>query len=604
MKREIQHKHRKPEGNKQTAKLKVADNEQWKNYTALAGILLISFIAYLPILHNGFVWDDIHYIKNNPFINAINLKQIFSQYVMGNYHPVTILTLAIEHRFFGLDETGYHAVNLIFHLMNVILVFYTVFLVSGKTRVALVASLLFGIHPMHVESVAWAAELKDLLYTFFFLLSYIFYLEYLKNPKTKFYVFALLLFLISLLSKAMAASLPVILMLTDYFKGRKLKTRAILGKVPFFLIAIALGIVAVLAQKSYGAISDVTNFAFPQRILFASYGFITYLLKLILPLNLSAFYPYPIMMGENVPALYYVYTLLFIGLVAYAVYSLRYSKKIIFGLGFFAVTIFLVLQLLPVGNVIMADRYSYIPSIGIFYLAAEGFVWLYAKKSKYAAIAVLSIFTVLFSVKTYARCGVWKNEMTLWDNVISQYQTVPIAYNNRGNFLKNENRNAEAVNDFKKAIELNPGFAEAYYNRGSVFKNENRNAEAINDFNKAIELNPGLAEAYNNRGIVLKNMMRNVEALNDYSSAIRLKPDFTLAYFNRGILLYNEKRYNEAISDYTKAIDLKTDLAAAYYMRGLAEFDLNNKDACCTDLQKAANLGYQMAAEALPQMCK
>ena len=137
--------------------------------------MLISFIVYLPVLHNSLLgWDDDDYIKNNPLLYAINLKQIFSQYVLGNYHPVTILTLAIEYHFFGLNSTGYHTVNLLLHLLNVILVFYTVFLLSDKAGIALVASLLFGIHPLHVESVAWAAELKDLLYTFFFLASYIF----------------------------------------------------------------------------------------------------------------------------------------------------------------------------------------------------------------------------------------------------------------------------------------------------------------------------------------------------------------------------------------------------------------------------------------------
>lgn len=549
---------------------KATNPEKGKYYSALFLILLLSFISYLPVFHNGFVWDDEFYIQKNPLIHSINLKEIFSQNIMGNYHPLTILTLAAEYHFFGLNETGYHTVNLLLHLLNVILVFYAVLLLSDKSGVALVASLLFAISPLHVESVAWAAELKDLLYSFFFLVSYIFYLKYLKDPQKKNYVFALVLFFVSLLSKAMAASLPMVLLLTDYFKGRKINIKTLLEKLPFFLLALTFGVVAVFAQKSSGFIQDLTVFPFLQRLVFACYGFITYLFKLLLPLHLSAYYPYPVKNGDSIPIQYYAYVLLCIGLVAYIFYSLRFSKKIIFGIGFFAITVFLVLQLLPVGGAIMADRYSYIPSIGIFYLAGEGFNWLWSKKLKLIAISLLSAFTVFFSIKTYNRCSVWKNEMVLWNDVINQYQTIPPAYVNRGNLLRDANRYDEALNDYNKAIELKPDFAIAYFNRGTLFKNAKRNSEVLNDFNKAIVLNPGYAKAYCNRGIVF----------------------------------YNEKKYEEAISDYSKAIELKTDFAESYYNKGLAEYYLGKKEAACMDLKQAGNLGYQPPADILQQICK
>ncbi|MGA2824073.1 MAG: phospholipid carrier-dependent glycosyltransferase, partial [Bacteroidales bacterium] len=292
--------------------------DKWKYYIALIIIILISFITYLPVFHNSLLaWDDDGYIKNNPLIYSINLKEIFSQYVLGNYHPVTILTLATEYHFFGSNETGYHVVNLFLHLLNVIFVFYTVFLLSDKAGVALVASLLFGIHPLHVESVAWVAELKDLLYAFFFLASYVFYLKYIKNQQKKFYLIAFFLFLVSLLSKAMAVSLPVVLILTDYFKGRKINIKTLLEKVPFFLLAFVIGVLAILAQKSSAAIQDMAIYTFPQRIVFACYGFITYLFKLLLPLNLSAYYPYPGKNGVDIPIQYYAYIIFFLGLAAF-----------------------------------------------------------------------------------------------------------------------------------------------------------------------------------------------------------------------------------------------------------------------------------------------
>jgi tetratricopeptide (TPR) repeat protein len=553
---------------------KAVDPDKWKYFAALAIIVLISIIAYLPVFQNGLLaWDDDAYIKNNLWVHSFNLKEIFSHNVMGNWHPITILTLALEYHFFGLNATGYHSVNLLLHLLNVILVFYTIYLVSDKIIVALVAALFFGIHPLHVESVAWAAELKDLLYAFFFLSSYIFYLKYLSELQNKhhhittsphlqifkssnlqittssnfqifksshlhiftssnFYILALLLFLISLLSKAMAASLPLILILTDYFKGRKINTKSLLEKAPFFLLAIVLGVVAFLAQKSSGSTQFTPIFTFPQHLVFAAYGFTSYLFKLLFPLNLSAFYPYP----ATIPVQYYAYVLFFLGLAAYTIYSHCFSKKIIFGMGFFSVTILLVLQLLPVGKAMMADRYSYIPSIGIFYLAGEGFMLLWNSKLKLSAIIVLSVVTLLFSAKTYAGCGVWKNDMTLWNNVIYQDKTTEEAYINRGIAFVKEKRNDEALNDFNKAIELKPENAEAYTNRGIFFVNVKRGDDAIKDFNKAIELKPGYAEAYFNRANLFISEKRVDEALRDFNKAIELKPDFAEAYSTRLIL--------------------------------------------------------------------
>jgi protein O-mannosyl-transferase len=638
MNRKKEHLHSKALAGKPAKAEWTADPDRWKYYGALAVILLISFIAYLPVLHNGLLsWDDNSYIKDNPLIYSFNLKDIFSQNVISNYHPLTILTLAAEYQFFGLNATGYHAFNLVLHLLNVILVFYAVYLFSDKAGVALVASLLFGIHPLHVESVAWVAELKDLQYTFFFLASYIFYLKYLNDRQKKFYVYALLLFLASILSKAMAASLPVVMILTDYFKGRKMNQKTLTEKAPFFLIAIAFGIVALLAQKSSGA-SDVMDFSFPQRIVFACFGFVSYIVKLVLPLNLSAYYPYPVRSGESIPLQYYAYLVLVAGLAFSVWYSLRYTNKIFFGAGFFAITVFLVLQLLPVGGAVMADRYSYIPSIGIFYLAGEGIYLLWGRKLKWVAIILLCGFSVFFTVKTYARCGVWKSDMTLWNDVISQCQTIPEAYFSRGNAFKYENKYDLAMADFNKAIELDPNYAQAYYNRGTayedenehdlaladlnkaieldpefslaynnrgnVFLNQNKYDLALADFNKAIKLNPGLSQAYNSRGNALANTKRYDQALADLNKAIELNPNNAKAYNNRGNVLANMKKFDLAIADFSKALELNPNNIQAYFNRGIVEFYAGRKEAACIDLKKAAGLGSQQAADALVQICK
>ncbi len=565
----------------------VFDFERWKWHVALGIILLITFLAYLPVFHNGLLaWDDEAYIKNNPLIYSLNLKEIFSHNVMGNWHPFTILTLALEYQLFGLNETGYHAFNLLLHLLNVILVFYAVSLLSDKVVVALVASLLFGIHPLHVESVAWAAELKDLLYTFFFLASYIYYLKYLKDLQKKYYFIALLLFAASLLSKAMAASLPLLLILTDYFKGRKITMGTLIEKVPFFLLALAFGVIAIFVQDASGSTEFAAVITFPQRLIFASYGFISYLFKLLIPLNLSAFYPYPDKVGLE----YYAYLLSLLGLIAFLIYLRRYSKKVIFGIGFFTITVLLVLQLLPVGRTIMADRYSYIPSIGIFYLAGEGFAFLWNRKLKLTGIVLLTIFSAFYSVKTFARCSVWKNDLTLWNDVIRQYDKIGEAYYNRGVFFMNEKRNEEAIKDFNKAIELKPGSASAYNNRGIVYANEKRFNEAIADFNKAVELNPKNAIAYNNRGNYFKNANRNKEAISDFNMAIKLNPDFSEPYNNRGSVYITERRLDEALNDFNKSIELNPNNSESYFNRGIVFLYERRSDDAISNFNKAIGL--------------
>lgn len=555
--------------------VKGVDPDKWKSYGAPAVIVLISLIVFLPVLKNGFAWDDEHYIINYDLIKDFSwkgIKAIFSNFSSDIYAPVTDLIKAVQYKIGGLNPEVFHFGSLIFHLLNTVLVFWFIKLLCGRWDIAAITALFFGIHPLQVESVAWASAGTNLHCAAFFLGSLIAYLYYLRQGLKRYWFISLLFFVLSLLSKAVAVVLPLVFLLIDYYEGRKITIKSLLEKSPVLLLSLGAGILAFLLKNQGGSIGELTVSHFPQRLVFASYGFINYLFKLLFPLDLSAFYPYPVNKGEVfIPIQYYAYLLSFLGLAAYLIYSQRFSKKIIFGVGFFTINVLLVLQLLPVGRAIMADRYIYMPSIGIFYLASEGMLILWkSKKLKLPAIILLSVFAVLFSLKTYARCGVWENGMTLWNDVIDQDETVSEAYFNRAVFLMNEKRNDDAIRDFNKAIQLKPGYAEAFFNRGVVFVREKRNGEAIKDFNKAIELKPDCAEAYVNRGIFF------------------------------GI----EKRSDDAISDFNKAIELKHDYALAYFNRGLTEFLSGKKDAACMDLKQAAGLGSKSAADVLSQICK
>ncbi|HNQ83786.1 MAG TPA: tetratricopeptide repeat protein [Bacteroidales bacterium] len=564
--------------------------DRWRITGALLVILLISLLSYLPVFHNELLtYDDQAYIQNNPMVYSMDLKEIFTQNVKSNYHPVTVLVLALEYRMFGLDPTGYHVFNLFLHLINTLLVFYALYLLTRKAGIALVASLLFGVHPLHVESVAWVAELKDLLYTLFFLSSYIFYLKYLDDKSKKSYALALGLFLVSLLSKAMAASLPLVLILTDYFKGRKIDRKSLIEKIPFFLFALVFGIVAIIAQKSTGA-AGIVDLNIFQRIVFACYGFISYLFKLVVPLNLSAYYSYPIGSGGTIPLLYYIFPVLVAGLVVLVYFSLRFTKKVIFAAGFFLFTVFFVLQLLPVGGAVMADRYAYIPSIGIFYLAGEGFYYLWNRKQKLVPVILLSAFTIFFAITTYSRSSVWKTDLSLWTDVIEHDPSVKLAYINRGNAFKNERKYDRAVADFSKAMEIDPEYALAYFNRGSAYEDAKKADLALADYNKALELDPELAQAFNNRGNLFAGQNKTELALADFEQAIRLDPGYSQAYNNRGTLYANANQPDLALADFTKAIELNPNNSKAYNNRANIAVNRKKYDQAIEDFSRAIKL--------------
>jgi len=357
----------KPKGQKKLA----ASSKVGKYYIFL--VLLLAFTVHSPTLNNGFVnnWDDDGYILNNSSIQTLskeNTKSIFSSFHMGNYHPLTTLTYALEYHFFGLNARYYHFNNLVLHLLNVFFVFVLVGLLFGRNNMALIAALLFAIHPMHVESVGWISERKDVLYALFFLLSLIMYLKYSENNQIKFYALSILFFLFSLLSKSAAVSLPMVLVACLFFResgnGFALKKYVLL--FPFFALSLLFGIIAL---KSQGASTQylTPDYTIIQRLFTGHFALLFYMYKFVLPFNLSAFYPHPTLTNGVLPTLYYLSPIIVWGIFAGLYFFLiRHKKVFVFGLLFFLFAIILVIQFIPVGGAITADRYTYVPYIGLY----------------------------------------------------------------------------------------------------------------------------------------------------------------------------------------------------------------------------------------------
>ena len=489
--------------------------------------VIVTLICFSDAFKNGFTnWDDVQYVTENNLIKSLswdNIKTIFSTLsVMGNYHPLAMLSLAIDFHFNKLAPHGFHTTSILIHICSVTLVYVFIKMLSDKSLLAFIVALLFGISPMHVESVAWVSERKDVLYVFFYVASLIMYLLSKKDStKTILYLgLSFLFFALSLLSKAEAVTLPVVLILIDYYLDKEFDVKKLLQKIPFFLLAIVMGIVAVKAQKITGAIKDVPDNTFFERILFAGYSFMNYTIKLFYPGSLSAYYPYP---DKPYSLWFYIAPLVAVALVAVVVKNYK-NKALNFGAGFYVVNIFLLLQLLPVGGAMMAERYSYLCSIGLFFIVGKGATDLLENKKfetyKYPLIIVLVGYGLYLCSVTIERNKVWRDSGTLWTNVIQQYKRVPIAYNNLGSFYQKKNSLDTALAYFNEAIQLKSAFPEARTNRSDIFRVRGNYAQAIADCDSAIAVDKNYTEAYMNRGIAYCFVGRYDDAMRDFTFVV------------------------------------------------------------------------------------
>ncbi|MCX6272135.1 MAG: hypothetical protein NTU44_13135, partial [Bacteroidetes bacterium] len=459
----------------------------------LYGSLVLALIATLFCYSSSFSfkytnWDDPMYIHGNTVIHELttaNVKEMFTSDAVLNYHPLTQLSLALDyHRARDLevekekDPAPFHQTNILIHLLNVILVFFFIYLLSDKRLlVAFLVSFLFGIHPMHVESVSWISERKDGLYTFFFLLCLITWLYYIKKKTIRLYLASFLLFLLALLSKPAAVPTGIVLLLLDYYRQRfnfslvkpsgwKNLVRgdglkAMLEKIPFIIAGIILIYITFEIQKKT-AIAEFHAFTLTQRLMFSTYGFCMYLIKLFVPVGLSAYYPYPALSGGGyLPGFFYISVFIAMAVLALCFWPGKEKRLISFGLMFYLVMLILVLQFISVGGTIMSDRYTYVPYIGIFFILAMVISRFFEsgrrglKYWRYPVAFSLAIYLMALTVTAQQRTLVWKNSETLWNDVISKYTNIVAAYKNRAiHYVSFPETYDKALRDFQMAEQL------------------------------------------------------------------------------------------------------------------------------------------------------
>ena len=459
--------------------------------------LVICFIvaaAFSPSLSNGFTnFDDTAYLTANPLVRSLapaNIKQIFTTTRPHTlFSPLVTLTFALEYQLWELDPRGYHAVNLFLHILNALLVFFLIRNVSRSPATAFFTSLLFAIHPLRVESVAWVTERKDLLFTLFFLLALQCYIRYLKKDSGRDYLATLLLFAFAILAKISALVLPAVLLLMDWKFESRISKKRWLEKIPFAVILLLFAISSWNSVQAFSVqYSGQYSGGLHQVIMKNSLWTIPfYLQKTIWPSRLSAHYPTD--MRFFMPSLWFsiFYSIILIG--GSFLLLKKFRREWLWGWGFFLIALLqvfgLVWHFFPVAN-----RYSYLPAIGLSYILVMAVFLISGKLARWKKLrslwAVIAISALAYlGTASFARCQVWKDSISLWNDVIGKYPMIPLAYNNRAAALKAAGRLDEALADYSRAIRLMPhdGF---YWNRGLARLQKNQAKEAMEDFYTAI----------------------------------------------------------------------------------------------------------------------
>ncbi|MGD0277304.1 MAG: tetratricopeptide repeat protein [Syntrophales bacterium] len=615
-------------------------------------LAILTVIAFWPLKDSGFInFDDDIYVYENAYVqsglNWNSIGQAFSSELAGKsglWHPVTWLSLMLDYQIFGLNPHGYHLINLLLHIINTVLLFLIFHRMTKTLWQSAFVAVLFAIHPLHVESVAWIAERKDVLSSFFWMLTMGAYGYYVESPGFRRYFLVLLFFVLGLMAKPMLITLPFVLLLLDYWplqrfqeitsahkiqievynlatsnkqKGKSKKKHAVKGslevqkpadpeykwaliypllweKVPLFVLAILSSIVTYIAQQKGGAVRSIEAFPLNVRIGNAFISYITYFGKMVWPSNLAVFYPHP-ELWESWQVL--GSALLLIAVTLAVIWMARKFPYLAAGWFWYTGTLIPVIGLVQVGSQAKADRYTYIPLIGLFIMVAWGVPgllkqWRYRKE----ALFTLSAFSILcLSIITWTQVGYWQNSIKLFDHTLKVTDHNCLAYNNRGLAYKELGNYGQAIEDYDRAIEINPRLDKAYNNRGLAYKELGNYGQAIKDYDMAIEINPAYAEAYNNRGVVYGRLGNYRQAIEDLNRAIEINPNNAKAYINRGVTYNGLGNYRQAIEDLDRAIEINPSDATFYIDRGAVYGKLGNYRQAIEDLNRAIEINPRLA---------
>ncbi|MEN6422443.1 MAG: tetratricopeptide repeat protein, partial [Smithella sp.] len=573
-------------------------NNSKKPIIYIALVLAIFFI-YWQVHQFDFVnIDDPVYVAENGHIQSgvtLNgLRWAFTTTYAEFWHPLTWLSLMLDYQLFGLNAGGYHVTNLILHILSALLLFWLFHRMTGAIWPSAFVAAFFALHPLHVESVAWIAERKDVLSAFFWMLTLCLYVHYVEKPAIKRYLLVLFSFICGLMSKPMLVTLPVIMILLDYWPLKRFDSRRgnlilwqLKEKLPLFILSAIFSIVTIYAQP--GPLVKGVPFSLESRVINAFVSFVIYPGKIFWPYNLSVGYPF----YGQVPAWQFLSAFLLIIVVSMAVIAMVKRLPYLFvGWFWYVITILPVIGIIPSGNNAMADRYAYLPSIGISIMLVWGVPILFKSGniSKKILFPATLIFLLTMSAFTWKQCGYWSNSVTLFSRALQVTQNNFVAHNGLGIALFDSKKTKEAIDHYNKAIQIAPPYAFAYINRAVAYVSLGKYQPALDDYSQAIRLQPHYALAYNNRGIVYSKLGRYQQAFEDFDKSISLQPDYADAYYNRGNLYIKGSRHQRAIEDFSEAIRLQPNKIQSYNNRGNAYAELGQYQRAFEDFNKAISL--------------
>lgn len=590
--------------------------------------VLVTLIVYFKFAFFGHIsWDDPEMVFKNDMVKSFDVKGLFSNHFVGNYIPVTMLLHALSWFFFENADGGHHFVNILFHVLNGVLVYQLGKLLFKNETVANTGAIIFLLHPLQVESVAWISELKNVLSCTFYLAGLLSYVRYTESKETKKLIFCFLFFVLGCLSKSSVVIFPLSLLCIDMILFQKISFRFLINKIPFFILSVIIGIINIKAQTADLFINHAHEYPYYERFGFAGFGLFKYLLLFLVPLNLSVIYPYPEIKSQ-VFVLGFFILLSLVGLIIF--FALRKKLNISAILLFILFNLILVLQILPFGEVLYADRYLYIPIIGLGWLAG---ILISRIKTQTKSISILLLF--FLAIFTFTRTTSWRSAIVLYEDIIKKYPTQFIALNSAGVESMFLNEDAKALDYFNRAVSAAPRNYKGFYNRGLLLLKNNKPEQAIKSFNQTLELYDygkaytGRASAYYMLGDISKavndaqlaiktdqnnarahfvlancynDMNRLDEAMAEYNKSIELNKNEADFYFKRAITFGKKQDFSSCLNDLVVCLELNPAYYEAYYWKGVARINL--KQDPCEDLKIAAQHNFEPAITAYHKYCR
>ena len=549
-------------------------------------LAVVTLALYNPVTHHPFVnYDDDRYVTNNPHVRrgltADTFTWALTSTEQANWHPLTWMSHALDCSLYGVNPVGHHFTSILLHIVNVILLFLLLMWATRRLGPSLFVAALFAIHPINVESVAWVAERKNVLCTMFFLLALWAYGWYARKPHWARYLAVVALFAAGLASKPMVITLPFVLLLLDYWplgrvraveanktQGGLAWSQLVIEKLPLLALSAASAVITMRAQQAGGAIRTTTEVSFSARIATAIWAYAMYLWKMVWPARLAPLYPHP---GGSLAAWQVLVAATVLLAITAVVWRFRTRRYLLVGWLWFSGTLVPVIGLVQVGEAAMADRYAYIPLIGIFVMIAFGVAdWAEEKRFGFWPAVPAAAVLVALALTTHRQIGYWDSNYDLWSHTLGVTENNFVAEDNLGGALILQDKEEEAHAHFEVAARINPRDPMSRSNLGIYFQNHKEMREAITEYEAAIDLtsDPGmLAQTCANLGAAQRALGEDEAAQKNFEESLRLNPYQFNAWLGLGLLAQKQGKLEEAISDLSRSVELESS-AQGYFELG------------------------------------